>query len=92
VTLSHDECPQASLALMGLEFGTLDENEVLMRLRADTWLRSHPEAPRDQQRKIRDDLRDAFYCDNDVWKGMVLGQARTAILQAVQGLTVATGT
>lgn len=87
VTLAYDECPQASLGLMGLEFGTLPDGEVLTRLRADTWLRSHPEAPDAQKRAIRQDLRDAFYCDNDEWKGMIAGQARTAVLQAVQGLS-----
>ena len=33
--------------------------------------------------------RDAFYGDNDQWKGMVLGQTRVVLLQAVQGLKLA---
>jgi len=86
VSAIYDECPQASSALMGLEFGTLPDQEVLTRLRADTWLRCHPEAAPELQRSIRQGLRDAFYCDNDEWKGMVLGQARVALLQTVQGL------
>jgi len=86
VSAIYDECPQANAALMGLEFGTLPDQEVLYRLRADTWLRRHPEAPADQQRAIRQDTRDAFYCDNDEWKGMVLGQTRVVLLQTVQGL------
>ena len=86
VSAIYDECPQASAALMGLEFGTLPDMEVMTRLRADTWLRRHPEAPAEQQRAIRQDLRDAFYCDNDEWKGMVLGQARVVLLQTLQGL------
>jgi hypothetical protein len=86
VSAIYDECPHASAALMGLEFGTLPDQEVLDRLRADTWLRSHPEAAPELQRSIRRALRDAFYCDNDEWKGMVLGQARVALLQTVQGL------
>jgi hypothetical protein len=86
VTIIYDECPQAHATLMGLEFGTLPDLQVLDRLRADTWLRRHPEAPAAQQRQIRRDLRDAFYCDNDEWKGMVLGQARVVMLQTLQGL------
>lgn len=89
VTAAYDECPQAQAALMGLEFGTLTDHEVLDRLRADTWLRRHPEAPPEQRRAIRQALRDAFYCDNDEWKGMVLGQARVVLLQTVQGLQAA---
>lgn len=86
VSAIYDECPQASAALMGLEFGTLPDQEVLLRLRADTWLRSHPEAPQALKRTIRQQLREAFYCDNDEWKGMVLGQARVVLLQTLQGL------
>jgi len=72
--------------MMGLEFGTLPDQEVLTRLRADTWLRRHPEASPELQRTIRQGVRDAFYCDNDEWKGMVLGQTRVVLLQTVQGL------
>jgi hypothetical protein len=87
VSAVYDECPNAGAAVMGLEFGTLADNEVMRALRADTWLRSHPEAPAKQRHAIRQDLRDAFYCDNDEWKGMVLGQARAALLQSIQGLS-----
>jgi hypothetical protein len=31
-------------------------------------------------------LRAAFYCDNDVWRGMVLGQSFAACKQAMAGL------
>ena len=86
VSAVYDECPQAGVALMGLEFGTLPDQEVMPRLRADTWLRRHPEAPAEQRLAIRQDLRDAFYCDNDEWKGMVLGQTRVVLLQTLQGL------
>jgi hypothetical protein len=86
VSIAYDECPNASIAPMGLEFGTLPDGEVLTRLRADTWLRRHPEAPDAQKREIRQGLRDAFYCDNDEWKGMVLGQTRVVLLQTLQGL------
>ncbi|MGJ7507096.1 M14 family metallopeptidase [Variovorax sp. GT1P44] len=89
VSAIYDECPQASAALMGLEFGTLPDQEVMTRLRADTWLRRHPEAPAELQRSIRQGLRDAFYCDNDEWKGMVLGQTRVVLLQTLQGLKAA---
>lgn len=86
VSTVYDECPDAGAAVMGLEFGTLADDEVMRALRADTWLRSHPEAPVKQKNAIRQAVRDAFYCDNDEWKGMVLGQTRTALLQSIQGL------
>lgn len=89
ISTAYDECPNARVAPMGLEFGTLPDLEVLERLRADTWLRRHPEAPESQKREIRRRLRDAFYCDNDEWKGMVLGQTRVVLLQTLQGLSKA---
>lgn len=86
ISTAYDECPNARVAPMGLEFGTLPDLEVLTCLRADTWLRRHPEAPEAQKREIRTQLRDAFYCDNEEWKGMVLGQTRVVLLQTLQGL------
>ncbi|WP_285412765.1 M14 family metallopeptidase [Variovorax sp. efr-133-TYG-130] len=86
VSAAYDECPQARIALMGLEFGTIPDHEMLFRLSADTWLRRHGEAPESQRREIRQQLRDAFYCDNDEWKGMVLGQTRVVLLQTLLGL------
>jgi hypothetical protein len=85
----YDECPQAAATTMGLEFGTLPSDEVLDILRGDQWLRRHPEASEDQRRAIRQQVRDAFYCDNAEWKGMIIGQSRVALLQALQGLKTA---
>ena len=89
VSAIYDECPQASAALMGLEFGTLPDQDVLLCLRADTWLRRHPEASPTLRSVIKQNLRDAFYCDNEEWKGMVLGQTRVVLLQTLQGLSKA---
>lgn len=89
VSTVYDECPQASATMMGLEFGTLPDQEVLVGLRADHWLKRHPDAPQAQHLAIRQQMRDAFYCDNEEWKGMVLGQARVVLLQTVQGLQAA---
>jgi len=89
VSCIHDECPQADVALMGLEFGTLPDDDMILALRADHWLMRHPEAPPAQHIAIRRQMRDAFYCDNGEWKGMILGQARTVLLQTIEGLKAA---
>lgn len=86
VSAAYDECQQASIAPMGLEFGTLPDLDVLDRLRADHWLHRHPEASDAQRRAIRQSVRDAFYCDDDAWKGMILGQSRVVMLQTILGL------
>ena len=89
VTAACDECPEARLALMGLEFGTVEQEEVLGCLRAQAWLRRHPEAPPALREELRQRTLAAFCCDSEAWRGMVLGQTRVALLQAVQGLRAA---
>jgi hypothetical protein len=81
-----EECPAARTSLMGLEFGTLPEAQVMLSLRASAWARSQPALGQAQRASIRRQVRDAFYCDCDEWKGMVVGQSRTIALQAIVGL------
>jgi hypothetical protein len=86
VGLAHDVCPAAAITGMGLEFGTLPFAQVTQALRADQWLHRNPEAPAEQRAAIKRGLRDAFYGDTDGWKGMVTGQTRVCVLQAITGL------
>lgn len=81
-----DECPGAASTGIALEYGTLPLLQVLQTLRADQWLRNHADADAATKKAIKRQVRDAFYCDADDWKGMVYGQARAAVLQALQGL------
>lgn len=84
--LAHEVCPQAEFTGLGLEFGTLPMPAVTQALRADQWLHRNPQAPAGQCAAIKRDLRDAFYGDTDGWKGMVTGQTRVCVLQAITGL------
>jgi hypothetical protein len=68
---------------MALEYGTYPLEQTLEALRADHWLRNHPEAPAAQKVEIKRALRDTFYVDADDWKAMVYEQARDACLQAI---------
>ncbi|WP_175691173.1 M14 family metallopeptidase [Burkholderia anthina] len=88
-SIVHDECPRADVGLMALEFGTLPFDEMIYRLRASHWLLRHPDAPAELRREILQRIRDAFYCDDDAWKGAIWGQTRTALLQALMGLAAA---
>ncbi|MGE8319465.1 MAG: M14 family metallopeptidase [Comamonas sp.] len=83
----YDECPQAEKALLAMEFGTWPFVEMIGSLRGSHWLIRHPEAPAPLQQQIRRQVRDAFYSDNDAWKGAVWAQTRVALLQALTGLT-----
>lgn len=79
----YEECPQAEITPLCLEFGTLPKMQVLKALRAEQWLTLHPDAPVAQAAGIKRDLRDAFYVDTAVWKEKIVGQARQAMLQAL---------
>ncbi|MGF6934699.1 hypothetical protein OKW41_003861 [Paraburkholderia sp. UCT70] len=61
--------------------------DMLHRLRADAWVRRHPDADPQQIDAIRAEIRAGFYCEDHVWLGLILGQARAAILQAVVELS-----
>ncbi|MET0541288.1 MAG: M14 family metallopeptidase [Variovorax sp.] len=83
----HAACPHAETAAIAIEFGTVPLIDMLHMLRADTWLRRHPDAPESQQQALRDEIRAAFCCEEEGWMGLTLGQSRGAILQAVHGLS-----
>jgi hypothetical protein len=82
-----DECPQAEYTGIALEYGTLDWTDVMAALRADHWLHLHPEAPAEQRRAIKQQIRDAFCVDTDQWRAQVITQARQALFQAASGLS-----
>jgi Protein of unknown function (DUF2817) len=79
-------CPHAANAAIAIEYGTVPLTDMLHMLRADVWLRHHPDAPQALQAEIRSQIRDAFYLDDDAWKGMIVGQAQVAVQQAIYGL------
>jgi len=86
VSAVFTECPQAHSVGIALEYGTR-KGPSLDALRADHWLHRHPGAASAEQREaIQRNLLDAFYVDEDEWRGMIAGQCRTAVLQAVLGL------
>ncbi|MES2634572.1 MAG: M14 family metallopeptidase [Pseudomonadota bacterium] len=86
---AREECPRAEFTSIAMEYGTVPLLQTLQRLRADHWLRLHPQAPDALRKQIKQDVLDAFYTDTDTWKEQVLTQAREAMVQAVDGLASA---
>lgn len=86
----YEECPQAQYTGIALEYGTVPIEEVVMALRGDHWLALHPEAPEGLRAQIHQRMVDAFYVDTDAWRLQVVGQARQALFQAVDGLCSST--
>jgi len=76
----------AQVTGMALEVGTQSLAQVLLALRADTWLHAHGDPASPQGQVIKAQIRDAFYGDADDWKGMVAGQSLLAVKQAIAGL------
>lgn len=86
---AYQECPQAQVTGIALEYGTLPLPAMLDALRADQWADNHPEAPAAQLAAIKRAIRDAFYIDDDRWKQQVLAQGVEAAYQGVAGLGAA---
>lgn len=83
----YDDCPQAELTGITLEIGTASRLEVLQALRAEQWLRNHPEqATPLQAAAIRQRLRDAFYIEAPDWQAAALQAGSEVAWQAVRGL------
>jgi hypothetical protein len=82
----YDECPQAEYTGIAMEYGTVPILQTLQALRAEQWLRAHPDAPRAQADAIRAEVKTAFFTDTPQWKQAVVAQARESLLQAAQGL------
>ncbi len=78
--------PQARVTGIALEYGTVDSAQVMDALRADNWLHAHGNPSGPDVVAIKAQIRAAFYVDDDVWRGMVLGQSLIATRQAVAGL------
>lgn len=86
-TAAHDECPNAEITTMALEFGTVPDMQVVNALRAEQWLVNHPQTAKAQAEKIKRELRDAFYVDTPRWKQQIVEQAMQTMVQGVDGLS-----
>jgi hypothetical protein len=84
-----DACPNVEYTGIALEYGTQPFNDVFQALRAEQWLTNHPEVADPLRGAIKRRMREAFHDDRDVWKALVCGQARVAVLQALRALAPA---
>ena len=87
VTILAQECPHALGTTIALEFGTVPLLRMIDALRADhfCWRGDPSVAPR-LKAEAGQELKACFYVDDADWQGMVFGQARTAVVQALCGL------
>ena len=69
-----------------LEYGTYPVQRVLQALLADNWLHLNGDPESDQGRKIKAEIRQCFYPDEDDWKELVFLRARQIFERALTGL------
>lgn len=72
---------------IALEYGTQPLTEVGKALRADNWLHVRGDLHSEQGRRIKRQMRDAFYQDADDWKRMVWERAVDTQERALAGLS-----
>lgn len=84
-----DVLKEARLGFIALEFGTRDINQVLTALRGDNWLYHKGDVSSPLGAKIKAEIRDAFYPEQDDWKSMVWDRACEVTDLALQGLAEA---
>ncbi|MGB0631698.1 MAG: DUF2817 domain-containing protein [Alphaproteobacteria bacterium] len=69
-----------------VEFGTYPVREVLMPLIADNWLHAKGVPDSDLGRKIKAQIRNALYPDEDDWKELVWVRGRQLMRRGIAGL------
>ncbi|MFA7242128.1 MAG: M14 family metallopeptidase [Sulfuricellaceae bacterium] len=70
-----------------LEYGTLPGRKVLNAVRADNWLQFHGDPSSDKGIAIKQQICDAFYCDNMIWKEYVYKTGIDALMKAFNGIS-----
>lgn len=85
-TAAYEECPQAEVTGVAIEYGTQPIAEVIDALRCDQWMENHPELDGATRERLKRQVRDAFYTDTAEWKGRIVDQAIDAAHKAVDGL------
>ncbi|HEX6958594.1 MAG TPA: M14 family metallopeptidase [Ferrovibrio sp.] len=71
---------------IALEYGTVPMVMVTEALRGDHWLHARGDLDSELGRKLKRQIRDAFYVDTPAWKAAVYGRAADFALRAFRGL------
>jgi hypothetical protein len=77
--------PQVDSISLAVEFGTLPMRDTIDTLRFDQWIHRCMEGQHDEETAApaRDAMMAAFNPDSDGWRGMVWGQMRAVLEQAI---------
>ena len=85
-SLFDAELPRTELTAITLEFGTVSAMQVFEALRADNWIAARGSPSEALTRRIKSEIRDAFYCDSVEWKEAVWSCGREILVAGIHGL------
>jgi len=68
--------PDKNTLFLALEYGTLPFDAVMACICADTWLYNAGRVDTPEGQRIKQTVRDTFYCDDDEWKHQVWDKAK----------------
>ena len=78
--------PQAELGAVCLEFGTRPEAQVFDAMRRENWLHLHGVLDSPEGRRIKAEMRDAFYPEEVAWKDAIWTRSAEIMGKALAGL------
>ncbi len=83
-----EEAPAAEVTAVALEYGVLPVMDTLGALRADHWLytRARGDTSTPLGKKIKQQIRNAFYGQTDDWKDRIYAKGTEVLRQAFKGL------
>ncbi|RWE20568.1 MAG: DUF2817 domain-containing protein [Mesorhizobium sp.] len=85
-TAVAETLPDAERTCVTLEFGTLELDQVLLALRGDHWLHAKNSDDERLRAEIKQRMRDAYYCEDPVWKRDVVTRASEVFKQSLKGI------
>ncbi|TDQ84602.1 uncharacterized protein DUF2817 [Dongia mobilis] len=78
--------PRTAITGITLEYGTVSVPEMTQAVRADNWLHIHGDLESELGRRIKRQIRDAFYTDTAAWKEAVIARAMDVLDRTRRGL------
>jgi hypothetical protein len=78
--------PDATLAMVALEYGTEPKDRVLESLRADAWLHTHGDLAADYVKPIKAEIMQCFGPDDPAWRNPVWARAVETCGRMIAGL------
>ncbi|WP_374372092.1 M14 family metallopeptidase [Dongia sp.] len=79
--------PHTQVTGITLEYGTVPVPAMIESVRADNWLHIHGNLDSELGRRIKKQIRDAFYTDERQWKETVFARAVDVLHRSMTGLS-----